>query len=33
MKHTMPPQHLHAREYGSGAPLIILHGLFGSWVN
>jgi len=27
------PQHLHAREYGSGAPLIILHGLFGSWVN
>jgi len=29
----MPPQHLHARVYGSGAPLIILHGLFGSWEN
>jgi esterase len=33
MKPTMPPHHLHVREYGSGAPLIILHGLFGSWEN
>jgi esterase len=33
MNPTMAPQHLHAREYGSGAPLIILHGLFGSWEN
>jgi pimeloyl-ACP methyl ester carboxylesterase len=33
MKPTLPPHHLRAREYGSGAPLIILHGLFGSWEN
>ena len=33
MKPTPPPHHLHARVYGSGAPLIILHGLFGSWEN
>jgi esterase len=33
MKSTPPPQHLHVRIYGSGAPLIILHGLFGSWEN
>jgi len=33
MKPTTPPHHLHVRVYGSGAPLIILHGLFGSWEN
>ena len=33
MKPATPPHHLHARVYGSGAPLIILHGLFGSWEN
>lgn len=33
MKPTLSPHHLHVREYGSGAPLIILHGLFGSWEN
>jgi pimeloyl-ACP methyl ester carboxylesterase len=33
MKPALPPRHLCNREYGSGAPLIILHGLFGSWEN